>query len=377
MLTIDQVDTNNKVDVEKFVRFPFQLYTNCSQWVPPLLIDARMYLQKNKHPFFEHSTADFFIATRDDKTVGRIALLENKHYNEFHQTKNANFYFFECENDDEAAQSLFNRAMEWARERNLNKLVGPKGFGALDGYGMVVDGFEHRTIMTMMNYNPDYYPKFMEKMGFLKEVDFISCYVSMETFQLSERIHRIAGLVKQRGKLGVEEFRSRKDLKRWAIKIGKAYNKAFINNWEFFPLTEREIKLVLDNLLTVADPRLIKIISHNDEAVGFIFGFPDLSLGLQKAKGNLFPLGIYHILYDKRRTDWLAVNGMGILPEFQGSGGNALLYSELDKTIHSYNGRFKHIDMTQVAETAVQMRRDLVNLGGKPYKNHRVFYKDI
>jgi hypothetical protein len=175
----------------------------------------------------------------------------------------------------------------------------------------------------------------------------------------------------------VQEFRSKKELRRWAERIGKAYNQTFVNNWEYAPLTDREIALVLENILIVADPRLIKVITYKEDAVGFLFGFPDISTGLQKANGRLLPLGIVHLLRDMRRTDWIAVNGLGIMPDYQGHGGNALLYSELDKTLHEYDGRFKHVDMTQVAESAVQMRRDLENLGGKPYKNHRVFFKMI
>lgn len=377
MLIIHQVDCELKKDVQQFVALPYQLYKDCPQWVPPLYIDAELPLNRRKHPFYEHSTGDFFLALRDGKVVGRIAALENTRYNQYHGTKTAQFYYFDCENDFEAASQLFDRAIEWAHKRGLNKLMGPKGFAVLDGYGMIVEGFEHRAIMTMMNYNFPYYPVFMEKLGFSKEVDFVSCYADTTTFQLPERIHRIADRVKQRGTLGVQEFTSKKDLKQWAVRIGKAYNQTFVNNWEYAPLTDREIALVLDNILTVADPRLIKVITHKDDAVGFLLGFPDLSTGLQKAKGKLLPFGLVNLLLEMRRTDWIAVNGMGILPEYQGYGGNALLYSELDKTLHEYNGRFKHVDMTQVAESAVQMRRDLINLGGKPYKNHRVFSKMI
>jgi hypothetical protein len=148
-----------------------------------------------------------------------------------------------------------------------------------------------------------------------------------------------------------------------------------IENWEYYPLTDKEINFLLENILTVADPRLIKVITHNDEAVGYLFGFPDLSAALQRAKGRLLPFGLFDLLLEKRRTKWIALNGAGILPEFHGRGGNAILYSEMEKTIRDFN--YHHADLTQVAETAVQMRRDLVNLGGKTYKNHRVYKKDL
>jgi len=371
MVKVEKIDTNSKAQVRRFVAIPYRLYAGHPQWVPPLYIDAEMQLNRKKHPYYEHSDADFFIATREGHDVGRIAALENRRFNDYHGTRQAQFYLFECEDDEGAARALFEKVFDWARQRQLDTVIGPKGFGVLDGYGVLVEGYEHRQIMTMMNYNYPYYVRLVEANGFTKEVEFISCYLSAETFQLPERVHHIAERVLQRGTLQVQRFRTKGDLKAWAGRIGQAYNKAFVNNWEYYPLTEREIAFLLENLLTVADPRLIKVITHENDAVGFLFGFPDLSAALQRAKGRLLPFGIVDLLLEMRRTKWIALNGAGILPEFQGRGGNALLYSELVKTVRDYN--FLHADLTQVAETAVQMRNDLVNLGGKPYKNHRVY----
>jgi len=375
MLTVEKIDTSDKSQVRKFVRLPYHLYKDHPQWVPPLLIDAEIQLNRIKHPFFEHSDADFFIALQDNQVVGRITALENRRYNEYHDTRQGQFYLFECLDDLEIAQALFERVFDWAHDRKLNQVVGPKGFGALDGYGMLVEGFEHRQIMTMMNYNYPYYPKLVERLGFTKVVDFVSCYLHTDVFRLPERIHSIAERVQQRGTLKVERFRTKADLKAWAKRIGQAYNKAFVNNWEYYPLTDNEMNFLLQNILLVADPRLIKVITHEDEVVGFLFGFPDISVALQRARGRLLPLGIFDLLLEMKRTKWLALNGAGILPEYQGRGGNALLYSEMEKTLRDF--KYEHADLTQVAESAVQMRKDLENIGGKAYKNHRVFIKNI
>jgi hypothetical protein len=338
-------------------------------------MDVELMLNKQKHPFYEHSDADFFIAVRDGRDVGRIAVLVNNPFNAYHQTRQAQFYLFECEEDQEAASALFEQAFAWARARGLSRLVGPKGFGALDGYGLLVEGFEHRQMMTMMNYNYPYYPRLLESLGFHKEVDFISCYLSAEAFNLPDRVHSIADRVQRRGTLQVKKFKNKQELREWADRIGQAYNAAFVNNWEYYPLTEREIRFILDNILVIADPKLIKVITHEDQVVGFLFGFQDVSAGLQRARGHLFPFGLLHILWELRRTKWVALNGAGILPEFQGRGGNALLYAEMERTVKDFG--FEHADLTQVADTAVQMRSDLVSLGGKLYKTHRVYVKDL
>jgi hypothetical protein len=375
MVSVEKIDTQDRSQVRRYINLQFRLYQDHPQWVPPLYLDAEMQLNRDRHPYYEHSAADFFIVSRQGKDIGRIAALENRHFNEYHGTRQAQFYHFDCEDDPEAAAALFASVFDWARQRGLDAVVGPKGFGVLDGYGILVEGFEHRQIMTMMNYNYSYYPALVEAQGFTKEVDFVSCYLSSHAFRLPERVHRIAQRVQDRGALRVQRFRNKSDLKAWAPRIGKAYNQAFVNNWEYYPLTEREIKFILDNLLSVADPRLIKVIAHEDQAVGFLFGFPDLSAALQRARGRLLPFGLVDLLLEMRRTRWVALNGAGILPEFQGRGGNALLYAEMENTIREFN--FDHADLTQVAESAEQMRSDLVNLGGKAYKNHRVFRKAL
>ncbi|MCS7011694.1 MAG: hypothetical protein N2049_02695 [Anaerolineales bacterium] len=376
MLTIQKVDTNNKTHVKRFVQFYYDLYKNCPQWVPPLYLDAYLPLNRKKHPFFQHSEGDFFLALRDGEVVGRIFVGENKRFNQYHQTKKAQFYYFDCENDFGTAQALFDVVFDWSRARGLDTVIGPKGLSPFDGYGILVEGYEHRQMMTMTNYNYDYYPKLVEALGFEKEVDFVSCYLPAESFRIPERIERIAQWAMKRGHLWVKHFKSKKELLSWARRIGETYNRTFIHNWEYYPFTPAEIDYAVQNVFMVADHRLIKLIMHGDDIVGFLFAFPDVSAALQRAKGRLFPFGIFDILLEMRRTKTVSGNGMGILPEFQGTGGNALLYYEMGKTILAFK-QFEHVEMTQVAETTQQMRADLKNLNGVEYKNHRVYRKVI
>jgi len=376
MLNIEKVDTDNKQQVKRFVEFTYSLYKDCPQWVPPLYIDAYLLLNRKKHPFFGHSEADFFLAIRDGEVVGRICAANNMPFNEYHKTKKAQFYAFDAINDLEVARTLFDSVDDWARTRGLDMLIGPKGLSPFDGYGIQIEGFEHRQMMTMMNYNYDYYPKLVEILGFEKEVDFVSCYLPAHSFKIPERVENIAKRVMERGDLKVKKFKNKRELIQWAPRIGAAYNKAFIHNWEYYPFSAGDIQYAVDNIFLVADPRLIKIILHKDEIVGFLFAFPDVSAALQRAKGRLFPFGLIDILLEMKRTKTISGNGMGILPEYQGTGGNALLYYEMGKTVFGFH-QFEHVEMTQVAETTRQMRADLKNLNGVEYKNHRVYRKNI
>ncbi len=376
MLTIEKVDTDNKSQVRRFVMFYYDLYKNCPEWVPPLYMDAYLPLNRKKHPFFRHSEADFFLAVDDGKVVGRICAGENKPFNDYHHTKKAQFYYFDAINDQQVADALFNAVFDWSHARGLDTVIGPKGLSPFDGYGIQIEGFEHRQMMTMMNYNYAYYPKLVEALGFEKEVDFVSCYLPAEAFRLPERVERIAKRALERGNLTIKNFKSRKELLGWAWRIGESYNKTFINNWEYYPFTKGDVQYAVDNVINFADYRLIKLIMHGEDIVGFLFAFPDCSAAFQRAKGHLFPFGIIDLLLEMKRTKTVSGNGMGVLPEFQGTGGNAILYYEMAKTVLGMN-QFEHVEMTQVAETTRQMRADLKNLNGVEYKNHRVYRKAI
>ncbi len=372
MLTVQVVDLADKAQCRRFMELPFRLYAKHPQWVPPFLDDVRLMLNRQKHPFYEHSEAEFLLAVDDGRDVGRLAVMENCRYNDYHHKRQAQFYLFECEDHAEAAQALFTRAFEWAKARGLDQVVGPKGFAALDGYGLLVEGFDQRQMMTMMNYNYPYYVRLLATVGFEKEVDFASFYVRADAFRMPPVVHAVAERAIKRGTFDVLRFRSKQELvRKWAKRIGAAYNRAFVNNWEYYPLTDREIGLLVDSLMLVVDPRLVKIITHADEVVGFSFAFADVSAALQRGRGRLSPLALLDLVLEMRRSRWVALNGAGILPEYHGRGGNAVLYAEMEKTVREAG--FQHAEFTQIAESAVQMRQDVMRIGGQLYKNHRVY----
>ncbi len=375
LIDIERVNPGSKLQVNRFIEIPFRLYAGHPQWVPPLKSEVAKSFDHRRHPFYERSDAVFFIAKRAGRDVGRVAALENRPFNEHHGARHANFYFFDCEDDPGAAAALLGCVFEWARSRGLDTVVGPKGLSALDGLGVLVEGFEHRQMMTMTNYNYPYVARLLEGLGFEKEVDFVSSLICIYSFHMSERLIRVATRAEQRGYLRIKRFAGKRELVKWAPKIGAAYNRAFVRNWEYHPLSQREIDFILGNVLLVADPRLIRLIVREDDVVGFMLAFPDLSAALQQAEGRLTPLSVLRIMREKKRTRWLCMNGAGILPEFHGYGGNALLYAEILRTV--LQAGYEHIDLPQVAETAIQMRRDLEELGARPYKVHRVYRRVV
>jgi hypothetical protein len=365
------VDAGSRADVRDFVDLPFRLYAGDPRWVPPFRRDVRQLFDRRAHPFYEHSDAAFFVARRGTRVVARIAALHLRPFNVHHGTSQAGFGCFECEEDREAAAALVGRVGEWARARGLDVVVGPKGFSPIDGYGVLVDGFEHRQMMTMSAYNPPYFGPLLEALGFVKEVDFGSWRLDREGYVLPDRVRRAAEAAERRGGLRLVRFESRRALARAAQGIGRAYNRAFVRNWEYYPLTPREVDFVLRQVMLVADHRLVTLIAHGDEIVGFLFAFADVSAALQRARGRLSPLGLARLYLALRRSRGLALNGAGILPEYQGRGGNALLYAAIESAVRA--SHFETAELPQVAETALQMRKDLQMLHAVLIKTHRVY----
>ena len=376
MIKISKVDVSNKAERNRFINIHFELYKDVPQWVPPFKTDIHMMMNPKKHPYYEHSDAEFFIAEKDEQAVGKIAALENKPFNAYHGTKDAEFYLFDSINDQEVANALLQTVTDWAKARGLNRIVGPKGFGPLDGYGIQIEGFEHRQMMNMMNYNFPYYRDLVENFGFSKAVDFVSSYARPDLFVVPDKVKKAAEIALKRGSFELLNFKNKRHLVQWAPKIGEAYNKAFVNNWEYYPLSKREIDFVVSNVITIVDPDLLKVILKDGEIVGFTFPFPDVSAAMQKNKGRLGLFEIIRLFSEVKRTNWISFNGVGILPEYQGLGGNAIIYVELSNAMKA-KPQFMNSELTQVAESAQQMRKDLANLGVKFYKNHRVYQKDI
>lgn len=369
MLAVEAIDPRSRAGVSRFLRLPHALYRGEARWVPPLDRDAALVFDRRRHPFYDHSDAVFFLALHERRVVGRVAALDHRPYNDTHGVRYAFFSLFESEDDPEVAAALFNAVSAWARGRGLTDLVGPRGVGPLDGYGLLVDGFDHRQLMTMTGYNPPSYPRLVEGLGFRKEVDFVSYRLSRRTFVLPEAVRAAAERAARTFR--VVRHPSMAALVRAACRIGGTYNRAFAGNWEFYPLSDREVNFVIDQVRPLADHRLITFIAAADETVGFVLAFADVSRALQTMGGRLTPWGVARLLLERRRATTVALNGAGVLPEFQGRGVNALLYAQIEHAVRQ--ARFDEAELPQVAETATRMRRDLERLGAVACKTHRVY----
>jgi hypothetical protein len=368
------LDLDNKKQVDDFLRLPFSIYRGMPQWVPPLQMDERLRLNPTRFPFYRHSQAGFFLAYEGTRPVGRLAVLENRRYNEFHQSRTAFFYLFECENSPAAASALFQAACEWACARGLDRISGPQGFTPLDGFGLLVKGFEHRPAFGLP-YNPAYYVELVEAQGFVQEEEIISGYLGPD-IQFPPRVHELAGRLAQRRGLHILRCETRSDLRKLIPHFKQLYNNSLGNTEGTVLLTEEEMDTMASQLLWLADPKLVKLVMKDDKAVGFLLAYPDISRALQKTRGRLFPFGWLTLLLELRRTDWININGAGLLPEYRGSGGTAILYSEMFRSVRE-NPRYRHAEVVQVGLENENMQRELENFGIDFYKRHRTYQRAL
>lgn len=370
---IRQINTTSPNDIKKWVEFPFILYAGNSYWVPQLISEARAQLNNNKHPFYEHSEAAFFIYENREDVWGRIAIIKNNNYNKHNKSKTAFFYLFDCVDDVDIANALFDAALSWAKERGLTDVIGPKGFIQGDGYGVLVEGFNQFPPMGIA-YNHPYYDRLIRNAGFKKLADYFSGNIDT-SYEIPPKVYEVAEKVKKRRGFYVKQFISKRELLAWAPKIREVYNVAFDRSLGFCPITESEINYIAQRILSISLPDLIKLVFKNETVVGFLFAYPNINKGLQKSKGKLFPFGWYHIKRAIKETNCIDFNGIGILPQHQGVGATSILYTELEKSVRSRNYTIANI--VQVREDNIKSLGEMKALGITWNKTHRIYSREI
>lgn len=373
-MQIRQLDPARQADTRKFNRFPFSLYRDCPQWVPMLSGEASRVFDRTRNPFYRHSDAAFFLAEERGTTLGRIAAIHNRHYSEYSGRPAAFFYFFDAVDDLVVGRGLFDAAFAWARGRGLTEVIGPKGMLRADGLGLLVEGFEHRAA-TGIPYNHAYYQRLIEAAGFEKEVDYVSGHMQRGE-QLAQRFYDAAERIRERRGFAIARFATKDDLRRYIPAIGRIYNEAFTDVPFYYPVDEAELALIAERLLSVADPRLIKLVMKGEEIAGFVLAYPDVTAAIRRMGGQIWPFGWFHLMREFRRTDWLNLNGVGLLPQYQGVGANAILYVELAKSIDEFP-QFHHADFAQVAETNLKSLGDVTAIGVHWYKRHRIYRRAV
>jgi hypothetical protein len=319
----------NERQLRKFIKFQYSIQPRFPNWVPSLFIDELNTLSKKRNAAFEFCEAEYWMAYKDGKLAGRIAALVNHRYIEKWGKKAGRFGWFECIEDFEVAEALLKTAEDWARSKGLEYMNGPLGFTDMDKEGLLIEGYDELGTMPMI-YNPPYYPEFIERLGYKKDVDWLEFEVHVPS-EIPEKAIRVQELVQKRSGLRIAEWKSPKDLKkRYAKAVFELVDKAYGHLYGTTPLSDRQKDAYVSQYLGFVDPRFTKIIvDKNDKLVAFGIALPSLSRAIQKGGGRLFPFGWYHILHALKHPVSLDMYLIAMDPEESSLGAVALLMTSI------------------------------------------------
>jgi GNAT superfamily N-acetyltransferase len=368
-MQITAISLDDRAGLKRFIEYPYQKYKNHPVWVPPLLVSEWELVDRKKNPYLHHCALQLFLALDGQQVVGRVAAVDDQNYNGFHGQKTALFANFEAKNAT-VATALMQAVEAWAKSRGLNTVRGPGKLEQNDMMGLLVENFDDPPAV-MMVYNPPEYAGFMLEAGYIKCQDTFAWNIFTEK-GLSERTLRVAERVRRNLPGLVIRPINLKQLDQEVATIRDIYNAAWQHNWGFVPWTEAEIDHMKGSLKQVADTQATVIAEMNGQAVAFTLVVPDINESLRGTGGRLFPLGLLKLLLHKpKRARMLA---MGVRPEYQGKGIDALLYAD----VFSRRGRsYSAGEMGWTLESNEAVNKAITAIGGTPYKRYRIFEKKL
>lgn len=373
MNKIKIIKVENKTDLMKFIKLPWKIYNNDSNWVPPLIMDRKHILDKEKNPFFRHAKADYFLAERNGEFVGRIAAIRNDLHNEIHKDKRGFFGFFECINDQNVANALLDTAKSWLQKEGLNEMMGPASPSSNDEWGSLLMGFDDSPRL-LMSYNPEYYNTLFSNYGLAKAKDLHAYKLEHDKVLSTGKIKRVAELAQKRARLVIKAV-NMKDFKNELDKVKYVYNKAWAPNWGFVPLTDLEIDAMAKDLKMLIEPSLVLFGEIDGQIVGFSLVMLDYNQIFKSMNGRLFPFNFLKLYLQKKKITWSRIITLGLIPEFQKKGLDAVFYYEIVTRAHNIG-----IDLGEaswILEDNEMMNRGAEAMSGELYKKYRVWNLDI
>jgi len=363
----------NPRDLRQFIRLPWKIYRNDPYWVPPLLLEMKTLLNREKHPFFQHSSAEFFLARRDGELVGRIAAIQNNNHNNYHGERTAFFGFFESVNEKEVAAALLEQAASWARSRGLVQLRGPMNYSTNETLGLLVEGFDSSPCL-MMTHNPPYYQELIESAGFEKAMDLYAWWLLTER-GLNPKIVRVGEKVLKDQGIQVRTINMKKFREEVKI-IKEIYNDAWSTNWGFVPMTDAEFEHMAKDLKTIVDPRVLLIAEKDGEPLAFLLALPDFNQALKKVNGRLFPFGLAKLIYYGRQVRQVRVLALGIVKKVQNwNGFGAALYYESFR--RGVAAGYRSCEFSWTIESNDLINRSMQLFGAEIYKRYRIYQKAL
>jgi hypothetical protein len=371
-ITVQEILT--KKELRDYIYFPEKFYKGDERWVPPIYADEWSFHDAKKNSALQYSDVIRLMAYCDGQAVGRIMGIINNKYNQQVGEKTARFFNLDCVNDQAVTHALVSKIESWAASKGINKVIGPYGFSDKDPQGLQVDGFEHLPVIATPT-NPEYLQALIEKEGYSKELDCVSYSMPIPK-SVPDILERISQRVLKNQKIKLLEFKSKSELKPYIVPVFRLVNECYAPLFGFVPMTEEEMKKFAAQYLPILDPAFVKVIVDSaNEVISFVVSMPDMSIGIQKAKGRLFPFGFIHILNSAKKTTQLDLLLGAVKPNYRGKGLTALLGKSLMQTAVKHD--LQTMDSHLILETNKLMCAECENIDGKIYKRYRVYRKII
>lgn len=356
-----------------FLEFPWTLYRDDPNWIPPLRSDQKELVNFRPHPFYIRNEIQTFLAYRDGAVCGRVAAIVDRGFIEYHKEERGFFGFFDCRDDPEAVRGLFDAARGWLAERNLRAIRGPMNPSMNYTTGLLVDGFDSPPTF-LMTYNPPYYARLLEEYGFRKSQDLFAFYGD---------IHMLPGITEKLGPLFqqiVDRFHvtlrpmDKRNFRKDVEIFLSVYNRALTKTWGFVPFSEAELRHVAAGLQWLIIPELCMAAEIEGRVVGVVFGIPDYNPRIKKIDGRLFPFGFFRLLRNRRQIKRIRLVSTDVVPEYQRTGIGLALMGGLAPNGVAWG--LQEAEFSWVLESNSLSRGSLEKGGAKCGKTWRIYDLD-
>lgn len=377
-MSVEIKKVTTKSELKRFIRFNYEFYKDNPYSVPDLYDDMLNTFSPKKNAAFEFCEADYFLALRDGKIVGRVAAIINRRANETWNRKTVRFGWIDFIDDMEVSTALIDTVKQWGKERGMTEIEGPLGFTDMDAEGMLVEGFDQLSTMATI-YNYPYYPQHMERLGLSKSADWVEMKIYVPD-AIPEKHRRISELIAKRYNLHIRKLKSKKEVRQSGVAhdIFRLINDAYTPLFGYSRMTERQIDQYVNMYVPVLDLRMVSIVENEqNEIVAVGISMASLSRALQKAKGRLLPFGWYHLLKALmwKRPKVLDLLLVAVRPDYQGKGVNALLFTDLIPVYKELG--FEYAESNPELEMNEKVQNQWQYFKTEQHKRRRCFKADI
>jgi GNAT superfamily N-acetyltransferase len=373
-LTYSLVHVDKPSLLKAFIQLPYTLYRDDPHWVPNLYHDEVSFHNPEENQALQYCETIRFLVFAEHKPVGRIMGIIHHPYNLRVHEKAARFFALDCIPDQGVAHMLIQAVEDWARAKGMTRIIGPFGFSDKDPQGAQIEGLEHLPVLGTP-VNPAYLPLLIENEGYVKEIDCVSYQIAIPR-QIPLIYQQVFKRVSANPDLQLIEFSSKRQLKPYILPVLRLMNESYSSIYGFHSLSEQEMIKLARQYLPVLDPAFVKVvISKTIGVIAFVVAMPDMSVGIKKARGRLFPFGFFYILRSMQSATQLTLLLGAIKPAFRGVGISVLMGKSIIET--AVKRGLTTIDSHLILETNYRMRRECEKLNGHVYKRFRIFTKNL